>query len=144
MEAEQPKKRAHKGVLRSARSLAGKGVSMLHSQLRKHSFKVSCTKSNMVHHGMRGINFVHQLMDIKTAFNINDEAMKTLVSWITTKLVPWEHTLPSSWYKFKKLLNPRNIEDTRHHVCPCQGQYWGPDSTKLPKKVLDAAAVDNA
>lgn len=113
----QPK-RKHRatitGAVATAARVTARGVEKLRAQLNLHSFEVCVVGGTSVHKGIKGINFIHQLTDIKSAFNISDEAMKTLVKWITTKVLTWEHTLPTSWYKYLRLLQPRPIEDTRY------------------------------
>lgn len=42
---------------------------------------------------------------------MTDQAVKMIVKWLTTFVLPFSHTLPGSWYLLNKVANSRSIDE---------------------------------
>lgn len=81
------------------------------------AYRVCDLETGDIVEGMPGIRFVHQLLDIKQMTNMSDVSIKMLVKWITTVLLRFTHTLPSSWHQFLKVANTRDITEVMRWQC---------------------------
>ncbi len=43
-------------------------------------------------------------MDIKAMTNMSDLAMDMVIKFIGTRILTWKHNLPTSFYKFNRIL----------------------------------------
>lgn len=90
--------------------------------------------------GMPGIRFVHQLLDIKQMTNMSDIAIKMVVKWLTTMVLRFTHSLPSSWFQFLKVANTRSIEEVQRWQCwKCQLHSWPALPEGVKPEVADLA-----
>lgn len=92
----------------------------LKRKLAESTFTVKDAKDGKVYEGPSGLKMVCRLLDWKLTSNASDLSADMIIQIITKLCIPFQHSIPKSWYLITKLANPTPNWKLKHSRCVCQ------------------------